>query len=148
MNLEKIFHPIWADFDPNNHMRHTAYNDYAAEVRVQLLTSKGYSMNKLIELSLGPVLLVEETHFLKEIRQGESIKVDAKLLGISKDGRFWKIRHDIFNNNSKLAAYIIAEGAWIDLKTRKIKQPTQEILDQFLSLSRSEGFHYIEKPKK
>lgn len=30
----KEFQVIWADMDPNRHMRHTAYNDYAAQLRV------------------------------------------------------------------------------------------------------------------
>ena len=29
MTFSKNFEPIWADMDPNQHMRHTAYNNYA-----------------------------------------------------------------------------------------------------------------------
>nr|WP_299046804.1 thioesterase family protein [uncultured Polaribacter sp.] len=40
MNFEVSFNTKWSDFDPNRHMRHTAYNDYAAEVRVRFLRNK------------------------------------------------------------------------------------------------------------
>lgn len=148
MIFEKTFDPIWADFDPNNHMRHTAYNNYAAEVRVALLTAKGYNMEKMLELDLGPVLLTEETKFLREIRQGEKLRVDVEMLGLSADGRFWNMRHHLYKNGNKLSAIITVQGAWIDLKTRKIKVPPSDITEHFLSLSKSEDYKTIEKPKR
>ena len=36
----------WSDFDPNNHMRHTAYNDYAAEVRIRYFAENNFSIKK------------------------------------------------------------------------------------------------------
>jgi len=148
MIFEKNFDPIWADFDPNNHMRHTAYNNYAAEVRVALLTAKGYNMERLLELDLGPVLLTEETKFLREIRQGEKLRVDVELLGLSEDGRYWNMRHHLYKNDDKLSAVIKVEGAWIDLKTRKIKEPPREITEHFLALPKSEDYQIIVKEKK
>lgn len=35
--LTKEFEVKWADLDPNRHMRHSAYNDYAAHMRVKFL---------------------------------------------------------------------------------------------------------------
>lgn len=148
MIFEKTFDPIWADFDPNNHMRHTAYNNYAAEVRVALLTAKGYNMEKMLELDLGPVLLTEKTKFFREIRQGERLRVDVELLGLSEDGRFWNMRHHVYKNGNKLSAIIQVEGAWIDLKTRKIKVPPKDITEHFLSIPKSEDFQPIEKRRK
>lgn len=35
------FIPRWADLDPNRHLRHTAYADYATPVRFSYLTENG-----------------------------------------------------------------------------------------------------------
>lgn len=148
MKFEKHFEPIWADMDPNNHMRHTAYNDYAAEVRVTFLSANGYTMENLLKMNLGAVLFSEETRFYREIRQGDKLKIDVEILGLSADGKYWSMVHHLYKNNDKLSALIKVEGAWIDLKTRKIKEPPREILEHFLSLPKSEGYHIIVKEKK
>jgi acyl-CoA thioester hydrolase len=41
MKFQITFNTKWSDFDPNRHMRHTAYNDYAAEVRVRFVFETG-----------------------------------------------------------------------------------------------------------
>jgi acyl-CoA thioester hydrolase len=146
MKFEITFHPIWADFDPNNHMRHTAYNDYAAQVRMSYLDKQGYTMDKLVSLGLGPVLFREETRFMREVRQGEDLTVDLEMLGISKDGKFWTMIHHLYKDGGKKAAEIVVEGAWISLAKRKITAPPQEITDRFMELPQSENFQIIEKP--
>ena len=58
------FHTKWSEFDPNRPMRHTAYNDYAAEVRVRFFQEHGLLMDAFAEFNFGPVLFKEETLFL------------------------------------------------------------------------------------
>ena len=50
MNFKVSFNTKWADFDPNRHMRHTAYNDYAAEVRVRYFASQNFTLNDFVTL--------------------------------------------------------------------------------------------------
>ncbi len=145
MEFYKNYEPIWADMDPNRHMRHTAYNDYAAQVRVAFLEEYGYGLEKLDELKLGPVLFKEETTFLREIRLGDKLKVDVKMSGLSPDGRFWNMEHHIYKNNNKLSAVIKVQGAWIDMKTRKLKKPPQDMFDKFNQLPKTDDFVLIEK---
>jgi len=61
MKFEVKFNTKWSDFDPNRHMRHTAYNDYAAEVRVRFFQEHGLSINEFAKLNIGPILFKEET---------------------------------------------------------------------------------------
>ena len=106
MNFEINFKTKWSDFDPNRHMRHTAYNDYAAEVRVRFFQEHGLSINEFAKLNIGPILFKEETTFLKEIHIGENITVKMELEGVSKGIERWRFNHQIFNENGKLAAEI------------------------------------------
>ena len=57
--LELPFDVRWADIDANSHMRHSAYYDYAAHLRVQLLKSIGMDIMTLSKLGIGPVLFRE-----------------------------------------------------------------------------------------
>jgi acyl-CoA thioester hydrolase len=59
MTYKVTFKTRWADFDPNNHMRHTAYNDYAAETRVRFFNDNDLSLSALNKQDIGPVLFSE-----------------------------------------------------------------------------------------
>ena len=141
----RTYETLWADMDPNKHMRHTAYNDYAAQVRVAFMAEHGLGLDVMEKLHLGPVLFREETRFLKEVRMGETIKVDMRLAGMSKDGERWKMRHNIYKQNDKIAAIITVEGAWIDMATRKLTPPPADMLEYFEALEKTEDYMEIVK---
>ena len=88
----------WADMDPNGHMRHSAYADYAADQRLVLLAEWGYDIKEFARLRLGPILFREETVFLKEVHIGEEIRVDSRLRGVNDDGTplLWFPKADLF----------------------------------------------------
>lgn len=120
MSYEVQFTTKWSDFDPNRHMRHTAYNDYAAEVRIRYFAFAGFPVSQLAKDHIGPILFEENTSFRKEIYSGENIRVNMALIGLSEDKRKWKLRHEVFNQNGELSAIITVFGAWIDLQKRKL----------------------------
>ncbi len=143
MKFYKIFEPIWADMDPNRHMRHTAYNDYAAQVRVAFLQEFGYGLEEMEKLKLGPVLFKEETAFLSEVRLGDTIKVDLQISGLSSEGRRWNMVHHIYKNEHKLSAIVKVEGAWIDMEKRKLKIPPDNMFEKFNSLPKTSEYKEI-----
>jgi len=143
MSFKIAFNTKWADFDPNRHMRHTAYNDYAAEVRVRYFRDQNFSIEDFAKFNIGPILFTEETSFRKEIHLGETISVDIKLLGLSANNERWKIVHNIFNEAGKLAAIVKVYGAWIDLFKRKLTTPPKEAKHLFDNAERSEDFEKI-----
>lgn len=49
MKFEKEIEVRWADVDQNRHVRHSAYYDYGAHVRVACLTAAGYDADRLGE---------------------------------------------------------------------------------------------------
>jgi len=146
MKFEVEFKTKWSDFDPNRHMRHTAYNDYAAEVRVRFFQEHGLSINEFAKLNIGPILFKEETSFFKEIHIGENINVHMELEGVSKGIERWRFTHQIFNEKGILSAEIKVYGAWIDLIKRKLTVPPPEFLQIFEDLPRTSNF--VEIPLK
>lgn len=147
MSFTVSFSTKWSDFDPNRHMRHTAYNDYAAEVRVRYFAKYNFSIDEFIKHNLGPILFKEETSFRKEIHIGENITVNLKLQGLSENNERWKIVHEVFNEAGKLSAIIKVYGAWVDLTKRKLRIPPKETKAMFDFAEKSEDFEIISLEK-
>ena len=124
----------WADMDPNGHMRHSAYADFAADQRVVLLAQWGFDVKRFAELRLGPILFREETKFLKEVHIGEEIRVDSQLVSVGEDGARWSILHTIYKADGRVAATVAVDGAWLDLDRRKLAVPPAELASAFRAL--------------
>ena len=148
MNYEVTFPTIWANFDANAHMRHTAYNDYAAEVRVRSFKNQGFSLSEFSKHNIGPVLFSENTSFYKEILLGEDIKANLIFIGASKNYERFKFKHEIIKENGTVSAVIQIYGAWIDLTKRKLTTPPQKMIDIFNKLDKSDNFETIEIKSK
>ena len=142
------FHTKWADFDANKHMRHTAYNDYAAEARLRFLKENGFGVAIMEQHNVGPILFSENTIFHKEIKLGEDISLKLYLEASSKQGERFKIRHLIFKENGDLAATISVYLAWIDLSKRKLTVPPKQILETLKHIDKTEDFEEIILLKK
>ncbi len=148
MSFKFSFPTRWADFDPNNHMRHTAYNDYAAESRVRLFNEYGLSLKEFNKLRIGPVLFKEETNFYREISIGDDLTVEVFLKGASEFGERFKFIHKIYRKDGILSAEIEIFGAWIDLSKRKLTTPPDIILEVFDKLAKTDDFEIIPIGKK
>ncbi len=135
----------WADLDANVHMRHSAYNDYAAQTRLLFMAEKGFGMSWFKEHNVSPIILREETVFLKEIAGNETINIDVRLLRMSKDGARWSFMNRFFKESGVLSAQLVVDGAWMNLQTRKLTAPPAELLQLFDLVEKCEGFSWIEK---
>ncbi|GAA4388135.1 thioesterase family protein [Hymenobacter koreensis] len=145
MPYTKQYPVRWADLDPNGHMRHSAYNDYAAQHRLDYLHDHGFPLPKFALLGIGPILFREETRFLKEISPNETITVGAQLAGHSPDGSRWRIVHTIYKADGREAAIVTVDGAWLDLRLRKLAVPPPELAEALSTLDRHSSFEIIER---
>ncbi|HEX5339275.1 MAG TPA: acyl-CoA thioesterase [Gammaproteobacteria bacterium] len=130
----------WADLDPNGHMRHTAYMDYAAQARVGFLAADGFTLERFQKLHIGPVLFHESTDYLHEVRANERITVSTEVSGLSPNRKHWRIRHRIFNQHDKLACVVNVQGAWLDLVARRIVPAPAELLRAMEQAPRSDDY--------
>jgi len=144
---QQNFEVRWADLDPNGHMRHTAYMDCAAQARVGLLNDYGFTLERFRALGIGPVLFREEAQYLREVRANEHIRVTAKVAGLSRNRRHWRIRHCIFKQDGELACVVNVQGAWLDLAARKIAVPPAELAQAMEKAPRTEDYAEFE-PRK
>jgi len=148
MSFKYTFKTRWSDFDPNRHLRHTAYNDYAAESRVRYLNDHGFTMKRFAKENMGPILFKEETTFYREVNMGEDISIEIFLEGLSENGEHFKFLHKIFREDGVLAAEVLILGAWLDLKIRKLTPPPTDMVETFNALTKSENFQKIQLKSK
>ena len=148
MSYEVTFKTIWANFDPNRHMRHTAYSDYAAEVRARYFLTHDLSLEEFAKMHIGPVIFKEETSYFKEIKMGTDILVTMELVAATPHLDRWEFEHQIFDDQGNLSAKVKVYGAWFDLQKRKLTTLPDDILQKLQDLPKSKDFKTIERKAK
>lgn len=124
----------WSDLDPNFHVRHSAYYDFGAQHRIEILENLGLTMRVMQAQGFGPILFREECVFRKEIKLADRIVMHTKTSKVNEDGSRWSIIHEFKNEQDQVCATITVDGAWMDVKLRKLASPTPELAMQALSI--------------
>lgn len=131
----------WSDLDPNFHVRHSAYYDFGAQHRIEILEREGLTKKVMQEGHFGPIIFREECVFRKEIHLGDKIFISTKMGKMKADASRWTIVHELKNDKEELCAVITLDGAWIDTKLRKLARPTPEIVGRVMgSFPKTEDF--------
>lgn len=134
----------WSDLDPNFHLRHTAYYDFAAQARIDLLDSIGLTVPFMQKEGFGPVLFREECIFRKEIRYGDVVQLTSRLKKARKDFSRFTVQHEFIRSDGTLCAIITIDAAWINTRIRKLTIPPitdKQLLDE---IAKTEDFEWSE----
>lgn len=138
----------WADIDANRHLRHSAYYDYGAALRMMFLSENGLTTQKLEELQIGPILFREEAIFKREIKLEDMITVDVALVKATPNYSRWSLRHNFHKGDGSLAAIINLDAAWIDLIKRKLTVPDEFVQRIFETCPKTTDFQLTMAEKK
>lgn len=141
--MENVFYEgkvIWAMVDANMHLRHSAYADFAAQARLELIQSLGFSFDNLKELKLGPILFREELIYMREVKPNDVIRVTCELTKGRADGLRWSFEQKLYRGDGVLAAIINVDGAWMDVEKRKLTALPPELAAKFMKIPRSERY--------
>lgn len=111
---------LWAQLDPNRHLRHSAYADFCAQARSNMLNKAGLSLVEFAKNQIGPILFREELIYHKEIGLDERIYVTVELYKLNLKNYRFSFRHEIFKENGIKAATVNVDGAWLNLVERKL----------------------------
>lgn len=131
---------MWSQLDANMHLRHSAYADFAAQARLELMDHMQFGFNELARLRIGPVLFREELQYLKEVRPNEVVKVSCLLKSCREDGSRWSFLQRVYRQDAEVAALIHADGAWIDLDKRKLTGLPEEAMKRFMQIPKTPDF--------
>lgn len=132
---------LWSQIDANMHLRHSAYADFAAQARVEMLETLGMTASVMQKNMIGPILFREESIYYKEIKPGDTVSVTCLLTKCRADGSRWSFTQEIFRGDNVLAAKVNVDGAWIDMMKRKLTAPPVDFNEKFLNeLPKAEDF--------
>lgn len=144
MAYKKSIEIRWSDMDPNFHVRHSVYYDWGAFCRIAFLYEYGLTNDVLTQHKIGPILFREECVFKKELRFTDRAEVNVLLLKCKKDVTRWSMIHEIWKNETVLAAVITIDAAWIDLTKRKLGSPPPVVIDGFSRMPKSPDFSWLD----
>jgi acyl-CoA thioester hydrolase len=130
----------WSDLDPNFHLRHSVYYDYAAFCRIAFLNSVGLTPERFMKSHFGPIIFREEAVFKREVRFGDQLFITASLLKARQDFSRWTIVHELYKNTDTRSAVVTIDGAWLNTHTRKLHTPDAELIEAFGAVPRNSKF--------
>ena len=136
----RAFEIRWADLDPNRHLRHTAYNDFATHVRFSYLKEHGFGPAEFTAYDFGPVITREETRFFREVGMTDTVTIDFKLQALSPAADRFRMSHDVTRSDGVLAARIVVDGVWLNLTTRKPMAPPPELAEMMRTMARTDDY--------
>ncbi len=135
---------LWSMIDANGHLRHSAYADLAAQARVNVLAALGLA-NEIASLRIGPILFKEELTYLKEVRMNEQVKVTVELKRYRSDGARYSLISQVIRSDGALSAMVVVEGAWLDLKQRKLCTLPEAMQEAFIKIPKTVDFEVYTK---
>jgi acyl-CoA thioester hydrolase len=146
-NMKIFIQPVqvrWADLDPNFHLRHSVYYDWAASCRLDYLGQNGLTLAGMQKLHFGPIIFREECVFRKEIKYGDQVNINLKLMKGRRDFSRWTIVHEIKKNDDTLCAIVTIDGAWLNVIERKLFIPPAEVANVFQQMPLDENFEWLD----
>ena len=149
--MENVFYEgkvLWAQIDANMHLRHSAYADFAAQARLEILEKLGFDANLLEKLKIGPILFREELIYMREVRPNDTIKVTCEMTHCRKDGSRWSFSQGLYRGDGIQAAQINVQGAWVDMTKRKLTGLPPEFAIKFLDIPKTNDFVLEDVPEK
>lgn len=141
-NLEIPVQVRWSDLDPNFHIRHSVYYDWGAMCRVAYLSKAGLTLQRMQETKIGLILFREECVFRREIRMGDLVTIDAKILKARRDFSRFTIQHQIKKNPETVSAILTVDIAWMSAVTRKLAVLPEEDTKLLMEGQRTENFQW------
>lgn len=133
----------WADIDANFHLRHSIFYDLCAQQRMDALKHMGITMEVMREHHFGPILFREECTFRREIKLEDEVYVDLTLRYLSTDRSRFSFTHIFTKADGTYCATLIAEGAWMDTRLRKLTAPPPMTSSAMEAIPRATDFKTI-----
>jgi acyl-CoA thioester hydrolase len=134
--FQKEFFARWSDMDFNAHMKNTAYLDYSADLRMAYFQANGFSMAEFSKAQFGPLIFQDEIRYFKEIHLLDAFTGNLQVAALNEDGSRFTFQNEFFRADGKKAALVLSQGAWIDLKSRKLTAPPPALVEVMRRLPR------------
>lgn len=136
-------HLRWSDLDPNQHLRHSVYYDFAAQQRTEMFSHFQIDLAELTQRDFGPVLFEEGARFRRELRFGQRYHMTGVVQSLRRDYSRFHFMHQIWQAD-KLCAEVEVRGAWMSLSQRKLIVPPEDFCAKLAAFPRAADFQWQE----
>jgi acyl-CoA thioester hydrolase len=106
------------ELDTQGHLNMAVYLQYAEHARWSLMAAAGIQQNEMIASGIGPIVLVANIKYLRELRGGEEVDVTCEF-GWA-EGKVFQFKQQIVKKDGTVCADIVVVGGIMDLKARKL----------------------------
>ena len=128
MNKVKfILEPKYSDL--NGHISEAGYLTIANEAIWKIFDSIGLIEIFLAE-KIGPIIFATQLHFKKEAMAGEEVLIPFKAKLYASNRKILR-KTDILNQAGEVAVQITSNGAFLNLKKRKVIPASDKIIRKF-----------------
>lgn len=137
------FQVTWSDLDSNNHLRNTAYLDYAAQTRMLFFAAQGFPPEAFGQHGVGPVALEDTVSYRRELKLLQAFSVSFSCAGMNDMGSKFLIENRIIREGGKLCATVRTRGIWMDLTARKAVAPPETLMRAMRALPQTDDFEEL-----
>ncbi len=110
--------------DTFGHVNHATYLQILEEIRWDIISERGFSIEDIQRTQIGPVILEFNIKYKRELKNREKIKVESQVTKIMK--KLMSFEQIIFNSEGKVAIEAVMLIGMFDLKERKLLTPNQD----------------------
>ena len=110
--------------DSFGHVNNATYLELLEEARWDFVTARGFGLEVIHKIGMGPVVLECNIKFIKELRLRQMIVIESQTLSYEK--KIGSLRQDIFNDKDELCCQATITFGLFDIKNRKLMNPTPE----------------------
>jgi acyl-CoA thioester hydrolase len=104
----------------------------------------GFSVERFLEMRIGFVVMKDEIDYRREVHWMDEITITFQVAGLAADYSRFKVKNEIFRADSELCARVTTIGGFMNLDTRKLVAPPDEVIAAYQLIPKSED--YVELP--
>jgi acyl-CoA thioester hydrolase len=113
-----------AHLDTFGHVNNATYLQLFEEARWELITSRGFGLDKIRETQTGPVILEARVKFQRELGNRETITIESELLTYT--GKIAEMRQTVKREDGSVACDAVFVFGLMDLEKRRLMSPSPE----------------------
>jgi acyl-CoA thioester hydrolase len=113
--------------DTFGHVNNATYLELYEEARWDFITKRGYSLERVQQEKLGPVLLDLHLTFKRELRNRQLIHIQSRYVE-RRGNLFMKLEQSMLSEEGKVLSTLEVNVGMMDLTQRKLVPPSDDWL--------------------
>ncbi len=110
--------------DTFGHVNNATYLELFEEARWDFVTARGFGLDYIHQMKMGPVVLACHIKFIKELRLRQCITIESQTLHYER--KIGSLIQRIFNEQQELCCEATMTFGLFDMVNRKLMTPTPE----------------------